>query len=116
MKNVETVLLRHLKSFQDNNLEAVISDYTNKSVLITPASTYTGVEEIKGFFVNLMDHFPKQGSSFQLDKMEIEGTLAFILWHAKTPSLIVPFATDTFIIKDGKILQQTFAGQLEYTC
>jgi predicted SnoaL-like aldol condensation-catalyzing enzyme len=106
------LLQRHLGSFLDNNLEALISDYTSESVLITQDASYQGLAEIKSFFADLIPHFPKQKSMFELDKTVINGDLAYIVWHGKTPTLEVPFATDTFIIKDGKIRQQTFAGQL----
>ena len=108
------IVMHHLSSFQDNNLEAVVSDYTTESILITQDATYTGLEEIKNFFAGLMPHFPKQKSSFQLDKLIVNNDLVYIVWHAKTPSLQVPLGSDTFIIKDGKIYQQTFVGQLNF--
>jgi hypothetical protein len=37
----------------------------------------------------------------------------FIVWHAKTPTLHVPLASDTFLVKDGKIHRQTFVGQMQ---
>ena len=107
------LLIRHLSAFQDNDLEAVISDYTDESVLITPDSVYKGPEDIKGFFATLIAQFPKHQSSFELDKLVVEEELVYIIWHGKTPVLNIPFATDTFIVKNGKIHQQTFAGQLE---
>ncbi|MGE5107551.1 MAG: nuclear transport factor 2 family protein [Sphingobacteriales bacterium] len=110
----KNIIMHHLSSFQESDLDALMSDYTNESVLITPDATYTGPLEIKPFFVSIMKHFPKQKSSFQLDKVEANDRLVYIVWHAKTPSLDVPLATDTFIIKDGKIYQQTFAGQLKF--
>ena len=106
--------MRHLNSFLDNNLEALLSDYTNESVLITQAATYSGPEEIRAFFVGLSMHFPQQKSNFVLDKVVANNDLVYIVWHAKTPSLQVPIGSDTFIIKDGKIYQQTFVGQLNF--
>ena len=108
------VVMRHLNSFLDNNLEAVMSDYTNESVLITQGATYTGLEEIRVFFVGLSMHFPQQKSNLVLDKVVANDDLVYIVWHAKTPSLQVPIGSDTFIIKDGKIYRQTFAGQLNF--
>jgi predicted SnoaL-like aldol condensation-catalyzing enzyme len=110
----KTVLLRHLSSFKNNDLQAVVSDYTNESILITQDAIYKGPSEIKVFFASLIKQFPKQSSSFELDKVIVDDELVYIVWHGKTPSLDVPFATDTFIIKNGKILRQTFAGQLEF--
>ncbi len=108
------VLQHHLNSFQENDLEGILSDFTNESVLITPEKNYTGLEEIKEFFVNLLSHFPKQKSSFEIEKTVIQDDLVYIVWHGKTPSLEIPFATDTFIIKNGMIHRQTFAGQLKF--
>jgi ketosteroid isomerase-like protein len=108
------IVMRHLQSFQRNDLEAVVSDYTNESVLITQDATYTGPKEIKDFFAGFMVHFPTQKSSFEIDKLVANGGLVYIVWHANTPSLDVSLGTDTFVIKDDKIHQQTFAGQLNF--
>ena len=108
------IIMHHLSSFHNNDLEEVVSDYIDESVLITPDATYTGPEEIRTFFVGLMRYFPKQRSSFELDRLTVNGELAYIVWHAKTPNLNVPLGSDTFIIKGSKIYQQTFVGQLNY--
>jgi hypothetical protein len=110
----KNIILHHLHSFQDNDLEALMSDYTKESVLITQTADFTGPEEIRAFFVDLMTHFPKQKSSFELDKLVAYNGLVYIVWHATTPSLEVSLGTDTFIIKEGKIHQQTFAGKLTF--
>lgn len=126
MKNIEKkiglveeacreLLERHLHSFQENDLQAVMSDYTSESILVTQDATYKGLDEINVFFTGMIAHFPKQSSSFKLDKLVVSDELAYIVWHGTTPSLNVPFATDTFIIRQGKIFQQTFAGKLEFT-
>ena len=114
MKNTETVVIGHLSSFQENDLEAVLADYTNESVLITQDAILTGVAEIRLFFVGLMQHFPRKLATFELDKFVVREDMAFIVWHGETPSLEVMFGTDTFIVAEGKIRQQTFAGQLKF--
>jgi hypothetical protein len=109
------IIMRHLSNFlQDNDLEAVVSDYTDESILITQDATYRGTQDIRAFFDGLIKHFPRQQSSFELDKLVVNNDLAYIVWHADTPSLDVSYGTDTFIIKAGKIYQQTFAAQLKF--
>jgi predicted SnoaL-like aldol condensation-catalyzing enzyme len=110
----ENIVKRHLNSFLNNKLEVLMSDYTNESVLITQEGTYSGLEEIRHFFVGLSMHFPKQKSSIELDSLVAHNDLVYIVWHAKTPTLDVPIGSDTFIIKEGKIYRQTFAGQLNF--
>lgn len=107
------LLTHHLSSFQDNDLAAVMSDYTSESILITKDATYRGTEQIRTFFSSLIPHFPRHRSTFELDKMVVNDEVVFIVWHANTPTIDVPFATDTFVIKAGKISRQTFAGELK---
>jgi ketosteroid isomerase-like protein len=114
MKNAEALLMNHLGSFMSNDVEALMSDYTNDSVLITETATYSGIDEIKNFFVDLIKHFPKLKSNFKLEKLVVSNNLVFIVWQGETPSLKVPFGSDTFILKNGRIHQQTFVGQLKF--
>jgi len=109
---METLLNRHIGSFQDNDIDAVMSDYTDESVLVTADATYIGRARIREFFAGLIPHFPKRGTTFVLDKMVVHPDVAFIVWHADTPTLQVPLGSDTFVFKNGKIHRQTFVGQL----
>ena len=108
------VVMHHLNSFLDNDLEALLSDYTDESVLFTPAASYLGLGEIRTFFMELSKHFPKQQSAITVSCVVASEDLVYIVWQAKTPTLGVPIGSDTFIIKNGKIHQQTFVGQLNF--
>jgi hypothetical protein len=111
-EQTKAVLEHHLKAFQDNNLAEVMADYTAESILVTPDSTYTGLASIESLFVGLFPAFPTEGTIIEMDNMFIQDELAYILWHADTRALDIPMGTDTFIIVDGKIVKQTFAGIL----
>ena len=108
----ENVINHHLASFAENDLEAVVSDYTDGSIIITPDSTFKGIEQISSFFEGLFPGFPSDSTAFVMDNMVIENEVVYIIWHCSTPSLDIPLGTDTFIIKDGKINVQTFAAVL----
>ena len=47
-----------------------------------------------------------------MKKQIIEGEYAYILWSAESEMLSIPFGTDTFRIVEGKIVAQTFVGQI----
>jgi hypothetical protein len=104
------VLDHHWEAFIQNNMEAVMADYTDESVLITPDATYKGLAEIQKNFENAFKSFPKDQTTFKLNKSVLHGDVAYILWQAKTPAFDLTYATDTFIIRDGKIISQTYAG------
>ena len=104
------VLDHHWKAFQENNLAEVMADYTEKSILITPDSTYRGLEAIRGNFIAAFQAFPIEQNPLRLNKIVVERDVAYIIWQANTPAFDLLFATDTFIIQDGKIVSQTYGG------
>ena len=107
----QEVLDHHWTAFKDNDLEAVMADYTE--VLITPDTTYRGLEAIRANFIRAFELFPKAQNPLRLNKSVVDRDLAYILWQAKTTSLNLSYATDTFIIRNGKIIRQTYAGVAE---
>lgn len=111
----DAVLKRHLSAFQENNLADLMADYSNESVLITPDKTYEGIEEIRGYLADLMVHFPKQASSIEVTRIFIRDNLIYITWRGKSQTVEVSFATDTFVVKDEKIMVQTFAGLIRFS-
>lgn len=104
------VLDHHWKTFQGNDLEGTMADYTEESVLITPDKTFKGLKEIRENFVFAFSVFPKDSSTLQLDKSIVHNDVGYIIWQATTPKFKLTFGTDTFIIRDGKIVRQTYAG------
>lgn len=109
----KSVLDHHWVAFKANNLDETMKDYTDESVLITPNATYRGLSEIRENFVNAFRLFPKDSSTFSLDKTIVVKDVGYILWKSKTPSFNLTYGTDTFIIRDGKIVRQTYAGVAE---
>ena len=53
------------------------------------------------------------GSDIDIKQPLIDGELACLYWSGESESVKIPFATDTFIIRDGKIVKQTFAAQIK---
>ncbi len=104
------VLDHHWKAFIGNDLEETMKDYAEESVLITPTVTYRGIEEIRANFIDAFRKFPKDAGSFNLQSSQVVKDVGYILWTAETPTFTLAFGTDTFIIRDGKIVRQTFAG------
>lgn len=107
------LLTHHLSSFQANDLDALMSDYTDESILITAAATYEGITGIRGFFAALIPQFPTGSTRLELDRMTVIDNLLFIVWHASTPTVKVALGTDTMLVRQGKIHRQTFAGHME---
>jgi hypothetical protein len=102
----ETVLLRHLQA-ASTGVDAVMADYADTSVVITDDGVYRGLAEIRGLFSALLDGASRGFvSSLTMSRQEVVGEVAFIVWNA------LPWfhhVTDTFVIRNDKILIQTFS-------
>ena len=102
--STEAVLRNHLRAAKVG-VDAVMEDYTELSVLITHEGTYRGLAEIRRFFTGLFEGLPAGFfEDLKLRREEIIGEVAYILWDREPLSQ----ATDTFVVRDGKILFQTF--------
>lgn len=112
-QQTKAVLDHHWEAFKANDLEETMKDYTEESVLITPNQTFRGLEEIRNNFINAFKAFPKDSTTFALDKSLVVKDVGYILWNAQTPTFHLTYATDTFIIRGGKIVRQTYAGVRE---
>lgn len=112
-QTTKDVLDHHWVAFKANDLEETMKDYTEESVLITPNATYNGLDEIRNNFIEAFKLFPKDSSTFTLDKSVVVKDVGYILWQSKTPAFNLSYATDTFIIRNGKIIRQTYAGVAE---
>ena len=107
------VFQHHSKALGENNLDDLMADYTEESIVITPEGSYSGLVEIRKAFVEIVKAFPTIGSKFNVIKTAVKNDMFYVFWSAKTPVVEYTFATDTFIIQGGKILRQTFAGNLK---
>ena len=106
------LIAHHVQAFVSNDLDAVMSDFTSESILITRDGTFKGLDAIRAYFAKLMKLFPLSKSKLMLDTMSNTGNLIYIVWHAETPLVTVPLASDTIVVKDGKIHQHTFIGEV----
>jgi ketosteroid isomerase-like protein len=112
MRSTRDVLDNHLNCFGARNLEGILSDYAANAILFTPEGALNGPDAIKPLFQNLLGEFSKPGSSFNMKHVSVDGECAYIIWSAETADNIYEFATDTFVVKNGKIAVQSFAGKI----
>ncbi|MEM5565083.1 nuclear transport factor 2 family protein [Psychroserpens sp. AS72] len=108
----ERIVTHYLNALYENDIDAMMSNYTNKSILITLVKTYKGLKEIREFMSELAKHFSHDNTVLILDKMIFENEVAYIVWHAHSPIFSISMASETFFIKEEKIIKHTFIGQL----
>jgi ketosteroid isomerase-like protein len=107
--STQAIVEHHLAAFFANDLQGVVADYAPHAVMIVPSGVLRGVHEITPLFQGLFSEFAKPGATFDLQQQEIEGEFAYIRWVAETADNRYELGTDTFFVRQGKIVVQTFA-------
>lgn len=110
--STEVVLGHHLQCFGTGDLEGVLSDYTPESVLCTPDGVVRGPDALRSYFEALFAEFGKPGMSFDMQRQTVDGDVAHIIWSAETADNTYEYGTDTFVVRNGKIITQTFAAKV----
>ena len=112
MASTKDVLDHHLKCFEEGDLEGILSDYAPGAVLFTSDGPLRGTDAIRPLFQALVAEFGKPGATFRMKQQFIDGDYAYILWTAETADNVYKVATDTFVVREGKIEAQSFTGKV----
>jgi ketosteroid isomerase-like protein len=112
MASTKDVLEHHLKCFDEGDLAGILSDYAPDAVLFTPDGPLKGLDAMRPLFQAMIAEFGKPGASFTMKQQSIEGDYAYILWSAETADNVYEVGTDTFIVREGKIVAQSFAAKI----
>ena len=112
MASTKDIIDHHLKAFAERDLESILSDYAPDVVFFTQQGPVRGTDAIRSLFQQMIAEFAKPGATFSMKQQFVEGDYAYILWTAETAANVYEVGTDTFIVRDGKIVAQSFAGKI----
>ncbi len=111
----ERTLMRHLAAFASRNIDSILADYTEETMIVLPDQEIQGLDNVREFFTTLLNDYLPLGSTFELKKNFIHENVACLMWSGKSEKYNFPFATDTIVFKDDKIHIQTIGYILEET-
>lgn len=104
------VLEHHLAAFgpAPDALERVLSDYADDAVLMTVKQVWRGRAEIRTFYEAFLARVPDVAwRAYEVTRTNVAGEVAMVTWRALP---FVPFATDSLVVRDGRIVYQTMAS------
>jgi ketosteroid isomerase-like protein len=110
--SAKEVVEQHLKCFREGDLKGILSDYAPGAVFFTPDGALRGVDEIRPLFQAMIAEFQKPGAVFSMKHQSVEGDYAYILWTAETADNVYELGTDTFVVRGGKIVAQSFTRKI----
>lgn len=112
-RNPKEIAIHHIEALIARDVEAVMEDYADDVVMLCnlmeePVRGAAAMREsVKGIFEGLLT--PEVAPQMKYLKVESDGDIATIVYTCGTA---IPFGTDTYIIKDGKIAFETAGVQL----
>jgi ketosteroid isomerase-like protein len=104
----QQVLDHHLKAFGAGD-HGILEDFAEDSVVFTPDGLLRSPGERRSLFETLFADFARPGTSFEMKKQIVDGETAYIVWSAETADNVYELGTDTFVVRNGKIVTQTLA-------
>lgn len=111
--DTRAVVEHHLEALKAGDVEETLRDYTEESILITGGEVARGLAALRAIFEPACQTLFKPGTfTFTLDSLVAEGEYALITWRLRFEGGEITFGTDTFLVRDGKIVMQTGAVQM----
>ncbi len=112
-QNVLRVFHRHVAAFTSGDLDAVLGDFHEDSIVTTADGVFEGLAQIRLLYAGLLAEFGtiNNGDSpgITFDITRVRDDMLFITWHAESINLVFPFGTDTFIAKGNHFARQTIS-------
>lgn len=107
--SADAVFEHHLAAFGAGDLEEILVDYTDATVMIHNEHYWRGLDGARAYFARWLDELLPAGSRFDLIDRQVTDDLVFITWTAESPHYVFDYGTDTFLIEHGKVVRQTVA-------
>jgi ketosteroid isomerase-like protein len=103
--SIESILEHHMEALVAGNIDEVMKDYADDAVLMTAGmGTAEGADALRTTFSMIPT---EMFAGFELTETIVSGDFGIVTWKADGLS----FGTDTFVVRDGKIVAQTVAFQ-----
>ncbi len=112
MKSTNDVIDYHLKAIEQGDVNAVLSHYAQDAVLFRSDGIFKGVAAIRSVLERFVAEFQTPGTTTKTKQRLVEGDCAYMVWTAETADNVYELATDTFVVRNGKIVAQSFTAKI----
>jgi len=103
-RSPQEVFAHHGQSLGAEDLEAIISDYSDDAILIVQGKVYRGHDGARQVFTQLLSEVPQ--AQWNLNTVFADDIL-YLDWKAQGKGGHVDDGVDTFVFSDGRIRVQT---------
>jgi predicted SnoaL-like aldol condensation-catalyzing enzyme len=104
-RSSQDVLAAHLDALGKGDLDLILADYREDSVLLTAQGVFEGKAMIEAFFTQALGALPQ--AKFKATGIYPAGDAVLLHWTAESPGGRIDDGVDTFVVDDGAIQLQT---------
>jgi hypothetical protein len=101
----QEIFQHHGEALMAEDLDAIVSDYSDDALFITPEGVRRGQDGVREGFVKLLGDVP--GARWELPTQIFERDILLLEWKAESETTKVEDGIDTFVFRDGLIRVQT---------
>lgn len=96
-----------MDGYENCDIDQVMGVFDDTSILICGGDVYRGVNQIREFFIYVMDEILPRDVEIEDIHEAIEDDVAFFVWSAKSNRCEITLGIDTMLVRDGIISRQT---------
>jgi hypothetical protein len=105
VRTPQEVFQHHGEALMAEDLEGIVSDYSDDAIFITPDGILRGKDGVRQGFTKLLSDLP--GAQWELPTMLFEDDILLLEWKASSEQVKADDGIDTFVFRDGLIRVQT---------
>jgi limonene-1,2-epoxide hydrolase len=103
----QEVFQRHVAALSAGDLDALVADYTDDTLVLTPTGEYRGRAAVRELFAGMLQALPEVVLEAQVTAFAADALL--LHWTADSTLNHIPDGVDTFVFEDGAIRLQTIS-------
>ena len=105
----ETVVSHHMSAIGSGKVDEVMNDYADNAIMISPNGVVKGKQAIRGVFDMMIKPGPSAMAPIEMKTQVFEGEFGYITWVQNAGKPGEQKGSDTFVLRNGKIVLQTVA-------
>jgi hypothetical protein len=109
----QEIFQHHAEALGGEDIDAIVSDYADDAIFITPEGVLRGKDGVRQAFEKLTSELP--GARWELPTQLYEDDILLLEWKATSSDSKAEDGIDTFVFRDGLISVQTVRYTLQRT-
>jgi SnoaL-like protein len=109
----QEVFQHHAEALGAEDMDAIVSDYNDDAIFMTPEGVLRGKDGVRRAFERLTSEVP--GARWELPTQLYEDDILLLEWKATSSESKIDDRIDTFVFRDGLIRVQTVRYTLQRT-